>query len=301
MKHISQALVLSLALLLAVAGCGTQTVTWHETLEAAQIEAAKNKTSILVNFTGSDWCSWCKKLAAEVFDTPEFAAAVNKRYTLVKLDYPRTIELPEATKQYNQGILTRFGVEGFPTILLLDANGKAWARTGYKEGGPKVYLAHLDSLTNQKTLRDKLLKTAVQESDPAKKLDALVSVVSNLSVWGILVSFPEIKAEIIRLDANDARGLRSKYSAEGDVGEIVQKYFPKEEFSAALSELQKLTTKYTTGEAAQQVWYFMAVCSARTERLDDAKLYLRSAIAAAPESAIAPALRQNLESLDTTP
>lgn len=295
-------LTISLILTLGIlSACGAPSLTWHETLESAQSEAAKNKTSILVNFTGSDWCSWCKKLAAEVFDTPEFAAEAGKHFTLVKLDYPRTIEQPEATKQYNEKVMTRFGVEGFPTILLLDASGKAYARTGYQQGGAKAYLAHLVSLSNQRARRDSLLKATVREADPAKKLDALVSAISNLSEWGILASYPELKGEVIRLDTDDARGLRSKYSAEGDIGTIVQKFFPKRDFAGALTELEKLQARYPKGEAAQQVWYYMAVCAAQAGRSDEARLHLRSAIAAAPESSVAPAIRQSLDSLDAQP
>ncbi len=293
--------LLSLASLLFLATCGSAKITWHETLESAQAEAAKTKTTILVNFTGSDWCTWCQKLATEVFDAPDFASDAGQHFTFVKLDYPRTIEQPEATKQYNEKLMTQFGIEGFPTILLLDASGKAYARTGYQEGGAKAYLTHLLSLSNQRVLRDTLLKTTIRETDPAKKIDALVSAISNLSAWGILASYPELKGEVIRLDADDARGLRSKYSAEGDVGDIVQKYFPKRDFAGALTDLEKLQAKYPKGEASQQVWYYMAVCAAQMGRTDSAKLHLRSAIAAAPQSSIAPAIQRSLESLDAQP
>lgn len=293
--------LLSMTFIVLLTNCGSATITWHDNLEAAQTEAAKNKTAIVVNFTGSDWCSWCKKLAEEVFDTPDFGAEAGKHFTFVKLDFPKTIEQPEATKQYNERLMTRFGVEGFPTILVLDASGKAYARTGYQKGGAKAYLTHLLSLSNQREIRDNLLKASVRETDPGKKLDTLVSAISNLSAWGILASYPELKGEVIRLDSDDARGLRSKYSAEGDIGDIVQKFFPKRDFAAAMTELEKLLTKYPKGEAAQQVWYYMAVCAAQTGRADTAKLHLRSAIAAAPQSAIAPAIQRSLESLDSQP
>ena len=33
--------------------------------------AQQEDKDILVNFTGSDWCSWCVRLSREVFETSE--------------------------------------------------------------------------------------------------------------------------------------------------------------------------------------------------------------------------------------
>ena len=45
---------------------------WATNFEKAQAEAKSEHKFLLINFTGSDWCSWCKKLDAEVFSKPEF-------------------------------------------------------------------------------------------------------------------------------------------------------------------------------------------------------------------------------------
>lgn len=131
-------------------GCGntgsTDSLDWHTNLEEAiQIAQAENKT-ILVNFTGSDWCQWCKKLSAEVFTQSDFEKYANENLVLVRLDFPRAIEQTVETKMYNNNLAQRFGVRGFPTIILLNSSGNLINTTGYQPGGGAAYVQHLRSL-----------------------------------------------------------------------------------------------------------------------------------------------------------
>ena len=50
----------------------TDTLPWRDNLAAAATEARDNNRLLLLNFSGSDWCGWCKRLNAEVFPTPAF-------------------------------------------------------------------------------------------------------------------------------------------------------------------------------------------------------------------------------------
>src|SRR6185369_16163584 len=94
--------------------------------------------------TGSDWCGWCIKLRGEVFDLDPFKAAAPKKFVLVELDYPRQKELPAELKAQNEKLQQEYKIQGFPTIYVMDAEGKPVAKTGYQAGGPEKYLEHLD-------------------------------------------------------------------------------------------------------------------------------------------------------------
>ena len=137
-----------LALLLApLAAFGAE--GWLTDFEAAKKKAAAEKKDILVDFTGSDWCSWCIKLDKEVFSTEAFKA--QKDFVLVALDFPRRKEIPADQKAKNEALMRQWGVRGFPTIILTNAKGEAYARTGYEAGGPEKYLPHLAELRKQNT------------------------------------------------------------------------------------------------------------------------------------------------------
>jgi protein disulfide-isomerase len=118
-------------------------LSWKDNIEKALQQAKKENKAVLVNFTGSDWCIWCKRLTEEVFSTKEFETYAKRNLILVKLDFPRNIEQSAETKMYNNTLAQRYGVQGFPTILLFNSSGKLVLTTGYQPGGPANYVNHL--------------------------------------------------------------------------------------------------------------------------------------------------------------
>ncbi len=133
-----------------LAGPDTAPGTWLTSYDQALKASAELKRPVLINFTGSDWCIWCKKLAKEVFDTEAFQKYAAENLVLLKLDFPQKIKMSREEQAANQKLATQFGVEGFPTIVLVNSDGKEIKRTGYQEGGPEKYIEHLQSLLTQK-------------------------------------------------------------------------------------------------------------------------------------------------------
>jgi thioredoxin-related protein len=120
-------------------------LNWETNLEQAVAQAKKENKAVLVNFTGSDWCIWCKRLNSEVFSQKDFEEYANKNLVLVKLDFPRDIQQTDATKLYNNTLAQKYGIEGFPTILILNSKGDLVAKTGYQPGGAANYVQHIKS------------------------------------------------------------------------------------------------------------------------------------------------------------
>jgi len=135
-------LLISLCLLLAASSTRAQ-LTWLTSLPEAQKKAQAEDKAILINFTGSDWCIWCIKLRKEVFDEPAFAEFAKENLILLEVDFPHGEGQPEELKEANRKLGEEFGVQGFPTIFLLDKTGKKVARGGYAPGGALNYIALL--------------------------------------------------------------------------------------------------------------------------------------------------------------
>jgi thioredoxin-related protein len=120
---------------------------WSTDLPASQATAKKDKKLVLVNFTGSDWCSWCKKLQKEVFTTKEFDEYAKKKLVLVEIDFPNQKKQSPDLKKANEALQSKYKAEGFPTIVVLNGEGKElWRQVGYMPGGPSAWIAKLDSL-----------------------------------------------------------------------------------------------------------------------------------------------------------
>ena len=123
-----------------------QDAVWMTDFAAAQALAKKENKPMLVDFTGSDWCGWCIKLDREVFTQPAFLDYAKKNLVLVKIDFPRNIPQTDAVKKQNRQLSAKYGIEGFPTILMMKADGKIIGRTGYQRGGAENYVKHLQGI-----------------------------------------------------------------------------------------------------------------------------------------------------------
>lgn len=121
--------------------------------EAGKAQAKKEKKDLLVKFTGSDWCPPCIKLHDEVFSKSDFKKAAEKDFVVVVLDFPRKKELPEAEKKANEAVAKDYKVVGFPTVLLMDADGKVFKRAGYQPGGVKPFLSMLKTSLKAKKFK----------------------------------------------------------------------------------------------------------------------------------------------------
>ncbi|MDD5706053.1 MAG: thioredoxin family protein [Kiritimatiellae bacterium] len=121
-------------------------VVWLDDFAAAQAKARELKRPILADFSGSDWCGWCIRLEKEVFSQAAFKKYAQANVVLFLADFPRRKVLPANVKAQNEKLAAKYGVEGFPTVLLLDAEGQVLAQTGYQAGGAEAYVKHLQEL-----------------------------------------------------------------------------------------------------------------------------------------------------------
>ncbi|NND62986.1 MAG: thioredoxin family protein [Flavobacteriaceae bacterium] len=122
-------------------------LNWLTNLEEAQKISKKEKKSILVYFTGSDWCTPCKMLKQDFFSSNEFSER-STDYVLVMIDYPRRIDiLTEEQLEYNKKVIGKYNKEkSFPKLLMLNSQGKEKGKiSGYgslRDTGP--YFDFLD-------------------------------------------------------------------------------------------------------------------------------------------------------------
>jgi len=120
---------------------------WETDYKNAQDEARANHKFVFLNFTGSDWCGYCIMLDRAILSKPEFKEYANKNLVLVELDFPRRKAQSVAIRKQNQELAERYQIEGFPTLVVLNGEGKpVWRYEGYYSGGVAAFLAELDKI-----------------------------------------------------------------------------------------------------------------------------------------------------------
>lgn len=120
---------------------------WLTDLSKAQTLARADHKMVLMDFNGSDWCAPCKDLRKNVLSSPEFMQYAKKNLVLVDVDFPKHKALPADQQQANDALAQKYGVDGFPTIVVLNSDGKEIKKSaGYDGQNAKEFIAELQKL-----------------------------------------------------------------------------------------------------------------------------------------------------------
>ncbi len=85
-----------------------------------------------------------------VFSKKEFVDGASKKYILVELDFPNGD--PEVKKK-NTPLAEKYKIEGFPTVILFNADGKEFTRFFASEfPTTDDFLKHIDKALEKKNL-----------------------------------------------------------------------------------------------------------------------------------------------------
>lgn len=128
MKHAMTFLTAGLLLAAAVDAAETKGVKPGEftmDLDAAKAYAAEHQQPILLDFSGSDWCGWCQLMESNVFEKAEWQTYAKDNLVQVLIDFPQDkSRVPEEYVERNEALSIQYGIEGYPTFILLDQDGK---------------------------------------------------------------------------------------------------------------------------------------------------------------------------------
>ena len=87
--------------------------------DAAKARAAREQKPMLVDFSAI-WCPPCRKLDSKVLADPTVNQRIQEKYVYVRLEY----------ESDDRALFEAYGVTGFPTLLLMNADGKPYQRLG---------------------------------------------------------------------------------------------------------------------------------------------------------------------------
>jgi len=208
---------------------------WLTNIQKAYGQAKAEKKVVLLEFTGSDWCPPCKALKKNVFNTDKFKAYAKANLVLVELDFPRDkSKITEEQSAYNRVQAKKFGVSGYPTVILLDVNGKElMKKVGFGRG--VTVESYIKSISNAANKAGLVIKNDPSETTLDEKTRLLKAAQKKHSI-GEEAEAIDLGREAAKLGSVEARTLVAKWMLERNA--------PKEDIKAAksLEEAQKSET-----------------------------------------------------------
>ena len=146
-KKISIALLAICALL---QGCAAEELQWLTDLPKAQAQAKSENKLVYIDFNGSDWCAPCKQLRAVLSSSKEFAGFAKTNLVLVDIDFPQRKEQSEELRKANEELSKKYNIEGFPTVIVLNGEGKELKRqVGFGGQSANELIAELEKLNKK--------------------------------------------------------------------------------------------------------------------------------------------------------
>ena len=176
---------------------------WMTDLPAAMQKAAKENKLVLIDFTGSDWCSSCVQLRRNVLDNPDFRAYADERFVLMEVDLPQRKNFDPVLRAKNEAIAARYGVAAYPTIMVLNPQGGVLG--GFQEGDKTVKEA-IAVLDNAYTVDALFRKAAMQSGlERAKTLYEAYLVYPDSK--GFAAQNEALRNEIVKCDPQNVTGI----------------------------------------------------------------------------------------------
>jgi thioredoxin-related protein len=122
---------------------------WLTSIEEAKNQAGKENKTILLVFSGSDWCAPCMKLEKVVWKSEAFKQEAGQKWVLLRADFPKKKGnqlSPELTAS-NKKLAEKYNKGGsFPLVVALDKTGKVIGMTGFKNVAAEEYIKIINAL-----------------------------------------------------------------------------------------------------------------------------------------------------------
>jgi len=221
-------------------------------LDAATKYAAEKDLPILLNFTGSDWCGWCKIMDKNVFNKEDWQAYAKDNLVMVWIDFPKNKSLvPEKYVTRNRELQGKYGVRGFPTYLLVDAKtnsvmGKLGAG---RDKTPASFKAEVEALASMTSSKVQAFAKALGGEKGPEYLKMFEKIKQNEAE---LKAAKEAHNKKVKELTEEISSLKSTMEETRVMSRLKPEQF--EEYKAARTELKKAKSaleKFLAGNPAQ--------------------------------------------------
>jgi thiol-disulfide isomerase/thioredoxin len=184
---------------------------WYTDFDKAQAAARKDGKDMFIEFTGLSWCPPCIQFHETILRYQNFSDYANQRFVLLKLDFPQGSD-PTPERMAQSKLAEKYGITGFPTILLADSKARVYSQFGFEPRSIRAFAEFLEEQIVIRQERDRMFAEAakLEGVEKAKKIEETILQVGREFM---MHSYGAELADIIELDKDNKAGLNKKYSA----------------------------------------------------------------------------------------
>ncbi len=239
------------------------TLSWQTDLLAAMAQAQKEGKLVLIEFTGSDWCTYCIELKRTLLSTPEFAAYVSPAFVPVQIDVPIRRKLDPQLLARNKEICERYKVPGYPTLMVLTPQGQVVGGfRGDPGNGMEGVRRHLDAA--QKFAR---LLSAAETMEGVEKARMLHAVYEALQPC--MRPCTGLRERIVALDPQNVTGIHHELRVEAQRAAFRNELAATREPKAALALIERYLGEALPQNREEMMNARVAVLLATAQTVED--------------------------------
>ncbi|MFT5824141.1 MAG: thioredoxin-related protein [Crocinitomix sp.] len=122
---------------------------WYTDFDEAVAAASAEDKSILMSFSGSDWCVNCMRLERTLFESGEFMTYAKENLILLKLDFPakKKNKLPEVQQKHNDELAEKYNKGGkFPTVVFLNKDENTLGELAHPLESAAAYMENIKGI-----------------------------------------------------------------------------------------------------------------------------------------------------------
>ena len=113
-------------------------ISWITNYQEALQQAEAENKKVLIKFTGSDWCSDCKRLDQEILSQQAFIEYAKTNFVCIEVDFPmKKGDLDADIVEQNKILHRKFNIRKFPSVCIITPEEEILIKTTYEKQSVK--------------------------------------------------------------------------------------------------------------------------------------------------------------------
>jgi thiol-disulfide isomerase/thioredoxin len=121
-------------------------IRWYFNITEAKLAARQENKTVVIYFSGSDWCKPCIQLREKVINSQPWITFADQQLIMVQADFPRLKKNQTSKEQlkHNEALAEQYNKQGeFPLVVIIDESGQAIGRINYHEQTPDEFITQV--------------------------------------------------------------------------------------------------------------------------------------------------------------